>query len=30
VTYYVLRALSLVGLVWDLRRPPPAATASVA
>ena len=22
VTYYLLRAMSLVGLVWDLRRPP--------
>jgi len=28
VTYYVLRALSLVGLVWDLRRPPPDAAGS--
>jgi stearoyl-CoA desaturase (delta-9 desaturase) len=25
VTYYVLRMLSAVGLVWDLRRPPPEA-----
>jgi hypothetical protein len=23
VTYYLLRALALVGLIWDLRRPPP-------
>jgi len=23
LTYYVLRALALVGLIWDLRRPPP-------
>jgi len=23
VTYYVLRALALFGLIWDLRRPPP-------
>jgi stearoyl-CoA desaturase (delta-9 desaturase) len=28
VTYYVLRALAAVGLIWDLRKVPPAARAS--
>jgi stearoyl-CoA desaturase (delta-9 desaturase) len=28
VTYYLLRAMSLVGLVWDLRRPPRAVVAA--
>jgi stearoyl-CoA desaturase (delta-9 desaturase) len=27
ITYYVLRVLALVGLVWDLREPPAAAVA---
>ena len=27
ITYYVLRALAVVGLVWDLREPPAAVVA---
>jgi stearoyl-CoA desaturase (delta-9 desaturase) len=30
LTYYVLRGLAALGLVWDLRRPPPQVVAAVA
>jgi len=27
VTFYVLRVLEMLGIVWDVRRPPPAVVA---